>query len=57
MLLLEQDIKKHYQQSNAIIGECVDVEFKNRSIPISLSASYKTAHGWNLINSQLRNEV
>ena len=53
MLLLEQDIKKQYQQSSAIIGECVDVQFENtcRSTPISLSSSDKTINGWNLINS------
>ena len=51
-LKLEQSIKAFYQ--SAIIGECVDVQFKNKTTPISLSSSDKTINGWNLITFQLR---
>ena len=47
---------KAFYSQNAVIGECVDVQFKNKSIPISLSSSDKTRNGWNL-NSWQRYEV
>ena len=41
----------------ASIGQCVDVQFENKSTPISLSLRNKMIHGWNLMNSQQHHEV
>ena len=43
-------MKAFYSQSTAIIGECVDVQFKDRSTPIKFSSHYMRegviASGW-----------
>ena len=41
-----QDMKAFYH--DAIIGECIDVEFTNTSVPIYTLSNDTTKNGWNM---------